>query len=50
VVKVKKADSQALAQGVIRMFHNDFEIIEPKLFSWEKALPEYESVIRSLVN
>lgn len=49
VVKVKKADSHALAQGVIRMFQNDFKIIEPKLFSWEKALPEYEAVIRELV-
>jgi glycosyltransferase involved in cell wall biosynthesis len=44
VVKVHKADSHALAQGVIRMFKNDFEVIPSKIFTWEKAFEQYDTV------
>ena len=44
VVKVKKADSHALAQGVIRMFKNDFEVIAPRTFTWEEAFEQYDTV------
>ena len=50
VVKVPKADSRALAQGVIRMFNNDFEVIAPKTFTWGRALQEYDKVIHDLLN
>jgi len=50
VVKVQKADSHALAQGVIRMFNNDFEVVEPKTFTWGRALKEYDAVIKELCN
>ena len=49
VVKVPKADSHALAQGVIRMFNNDFEVVAPKTFTWGKALQEYDTVIQKLL-
>ena len=50
VVKVKKADSHALAQGVIRMFKNDFEVIAPRTFTWEEALQQYDTVLKELSN
>jgi len=50
VVKVKKADSHALAQGVIRMFNNDFEVVAPQIFTWEKALQQYDTVLQELFN
>ena len=50
VVKVQKADSNALAQGIIRMFNNDFEVITPKTFTWEKALQQYDTVLQELFN
>ena len=50
VVKVQKADSHALAQGVIRMFNNDFEVVAPKIFTWEKALQQYDTVLQELFN
>ncbi len=49
VVTVKKADSRALALGIIRMYHNHFDMIAPKVFSWETALPAYDEVIRELI-
>lgn len=50
VVKVQKADSHALAQGVIRMFNNDFEVVAQKTFTWEKALQQYDTVLQELFN
>jgi glycosyltransferase involved in cell wall biosynthesis len=50
VVKVQKADSRALAQGVISMFNKDFEVVAPKIFTWEKALQQYDEVLQELRN
>ena len=50
VVKVQKADSRALAEGVIRMFNKDFEVVAPKIFTWEKALQQYATVLQELFN
>jgi glycosyltransferase involved in cell wall biosynthesis len=50
VVKVQKADSHALARGVIRMFNNDFEVVAQKTFTWEKALQQYDTVLQELFN
>jgi glycosyltransferase involved in cell wall biosynthesis len=50
VVKVQKADSRAFAQGVISMFNKDFEVVAPKIFTWEKALQQYDEVLQELLN
>jgi glycosyltransferase involved in cell wall biosynthesis len=48
LVTVKKADSHAIANGIIRMYNGDYEYSEPKKFAWDAAFKRYEEVINSL--
>jgi len=48
IVKVAKASSNALVEGVIRMYNGDFEDVPPKSFSWGTALKAYDSVIQKV--
>ncbi len=49
VIKVKKADSRALAAGIYRAYQGEFDIIPQKIFRWDMALTEYEKVLDELI-
>lgn len=49
VVKVRKADSGALVEGIYRAWQGDFEMIAPKNFSWDRALKAYDRVLDELI-
>jgi glycosyltransferase involved in cell wall biosynthesis len=45
IVFVAKADSAALARGIIDAFHGRWQQIPEKRFSWNDSLPRYEAVL-----
>jgi D-inositol-3-phosphate glycosyltransferase len=46
LVRVPKADSAALAEGVIKMFRGECTVVPEKKFTWEDAFKRYERVFR----
>ena len=50
VVRIKKADSRAIVDGVLRAYRDDYEYIPEKKFRWEHSLNQYEEVTKSLLS
>ncbi|GAF91708.1 unnamed protein product, partial [marine sediment metagenome] len=50
VVKIPKADSDALASGVYRAYRDDYERIPEKRFRWDECLKKYDNVIQTIAN
>ena len=48
VVRLPKADSRAIADGVVRIFRDEYETIPAKKFTWAEALQKYEELIESI--
>jgi len=46
LVRVPKADSAALAEGIIRMFKGEGMVVPEKKFTWEAAFKHYERVFQ----
>jgi len=49
VIKVKKADSPALAGGIIRAYQGDYEALPEKKFLWKDALRQYDAILSDVV-
>ena len=46
LVRVPKADSAALAEGIIKMFRGECTVVPEKKFTWEDAFKQYERVFQ----
>ena len=46
LVRVPKADSAALADGIIKMFRGECTVVPEKKFTWEDACKRYERVFQ----
>jgi glycosyltransferase involved in cell wall biosynthesis len=50
VIKIPKADSDALAGGVCRAYRDEYEQVPEKKFRWEESLDKYDNVIQTIAN
>jgi glycosyltransferase involved in cell wall biosynthesis len=50
LVRVPKADSAALAQGIIKMSRGEYTVVPEKKFAWDDALREYERVFHTVLD